>query len=343
MDRIFKLSIHCSGPVWVLTPKGKSMLSNDEFLKARPRGIGGSDVAAMLGLSPYKTPVQLWAEKVSKNDLPLRQGLELRFGHHLEPLVADAYERATGLHTVTHAGPIFHPVHGFMFASVDRLVINTSDEVAEANGVVTADRVLECKTASVFNRSEWGEVGTDQIPAHYLLQCAWYLAVTGCERADIAVIIGNADFRVYTLWRDPRLEALLISHATRFWQENVLSGRPPAIKNAQDARILFPTEVPNQFLEADESILALVEAHQQEVEIASGAADRAEEIRTQIMAQIGAAEGVRHKNKLVACWRTSKPAQRLNVQALRAAYPTIAQEFTTTSASSRRLVIRGNK
>lgn len=319
------------------------MLSNAKFLSARPRGIGGSDVAAILGLSPYKTPVQLWAEKVGKNNLPQRQGLELRFGQHLEPLVAQEYERATGLHTVAHAGPIFHPVHDFMFASVDRLVINSSDEVAVANGVVKANRVLECKTASVFNRSEWGEVGTDQIPAHYLLQCAWYLAVTGCERADIAVIIGNADFRVYTLLRAPRLEALLISHATRFWQENVLSGSPPAIKYAQDARILFPTEVPNQFLEADKSMLALVGAYEQEVKIASDAAERAEDIRAQIMAQIGTAEGVRHNTKLVACWRTSKPAQRLNVQALRAAHPTIAQEFTTTSASVRRLVIRGNK
>ncbi len=67
--------------------------------KARPHGIGGSDIAALLGLSPYKTALQLWAEKVGHPGALQPQGIHLRFGQHLEPFVASEYEQATGLHT----------------------------------------------------------------------------------------------------------------------------------------------------------------------------------------------------------------------------------------------------
>lgn len=69
----------------------------------RPHGIGGSDIAALLDLSPYKTPLELWAEKVGHPGIKESQGIHLRFGQHVEPFIAKEYERSTGL--VTHVYP----------------------------------------------------------------------------------------------------------------------------------------------------------------------------------------------------------------------------------------------
>ena len=59
----------------------------------RPYGIGGSDIAALLGLSPYKTPLELWAEKVGHPGIKESQGMHFRFGQHVEPFIAKEYER----------------------------------------------------------------------------------------------------------------------------------------------------------------------------------------------------------------------------------------------------------
>ena len=128
---------------------------------SRPQGIGGTDIAAILGLSPYKTPLQLWEEKVGEPNLAQRDAIHLRFGQHLEPFVASEYERVTGLHTSMPSDPIFHSEHGFMFASIDRLVMREPVTTSLAPQRKDVDRLLECKTSSVFSRQDWGEPGTD--------------------------------------------------------------------------------------------------------------------------------------------------------------------------------------
>ncbi len=308
--------------------------------KTRPHGIGGSDIAALLGLSPYKTALQLWAEKVGHPGVVEPQAIHLRYGQHLEPFVAREYEQVTGLHTSEIGSSIFHPEHGFMFASIDRLVTKEPDAQAFVNGRVTTDRLLECKTSSVFSRSEWGVEGTDQVPTAYLLQCAWYMAVSNCSQADIAVLLGNSDFRVYTIRRDTRLEALMLEQAQRFWYEHVLSCEPPAPQTAQDALILFPKDEPGLKVEADEETLELLERYESASEEASQCSAETEDLRAQLMARMGHAQEITRGGKVLATWRCSKPTRRLDVHAFRSAHPDIAEQFTLTSPGARRFVLR---
>jgi putative phage-type endonuclease len=165
----------------------------------RPIGIGGTDIGAILGLSPYKTPLELWSELVSGEPAPKRDLLHLRYGQHNESFIAREYERASQMFTVEHQPTLFHKEHGFMFGHIDRFIQDTPDTPAVVDGVVTAKRLLECKTSSAFSKNDWGEPGTDQVPPLYLVQCAWYMAITECESADLAVMIGNSDFRIYTI------------------------------------------------------------------------------------------------------------------------------------------------
>ena len=308
---------------------------------SRPQGIGGTDIAAILGLSPYKTPLQLWVEKVGESNLAQRDAIHLRFGQHLEPFVASEYERVTGLHTYIPSGPIFHSEHGFMFASIDRLVTREPVSTSLAPQLKDVDRLLECKTSSVFSRQGWGEPGTDQVPTHYLLQCAWYMAVSDCNRIDLAVMIGNSELRIFEIRRDLRLESLMLEQAQRFWYDNVLANEPPEPRNAVDAQTLFPIDEPDSRIDADDETLECIERLATASAQATQAANEVDELKGQLMARMGRAQEITHNGCVLATWKNTRPTRRLDTAALRSAHPDIAEEFTTTGATCRRFVLRG--
>jgi len=306
----------------------------------RPHGIGGSDVAALLGLSPYKSPVQLWAEKVGHPGFEHAQGIHLRLGQHLEPFVAAEYERATGLVAKVHPDPIFHAEHPFFFAHVDRLVQTDPACTNRVGGVTLADTVLECKTSGAFNKGEWGEAHTDQVPTPYMLQCAWYMALTHCDRANVAVLIGNNDFRVYHLHRNSELESAIFDHAKRFWSECVVAGVPPAPKSALDASILYPFSRPGAQVDAGiDAADAVGRMRSCQREMKNLEAEM-EKLRSCVMSAMGEAEELVSGGRVLATWRCTKPARRLDVQALRLAHPDLAETFTVSGAVARRFVVK---
>ena len=306
----------------------------------RPHGIGGSDIAALLGLSPYKTALQLWAEKVGHPGALEPQGINLRFGQHLEPFVASEYEQATGLHTREVGSPIFHPEHGFMFAHVDRLVLERAGDTAIEDGRVVAPAVLECKTANAFAAHGWGEAGSDRVPAAYLAQCAWYTAVTGCAWADLAVLIGNSDFRVYRLARDPELEALVLGRAKAFWYENVLAQRPPAARTASDAATLFPRSAPGSQVEATAEVLEALQGYRARQAQLQALTEESESLKARVLAHMGEAEALSHAGRTLATWRSARASQRLDTRSLETEHPELAARYRVSVAGSRRFLLR---
>jgi predicted phage-related endonuclease len=88
------------------------------------------------------------------------------------------------------------------------------------------------------------------------------MAITECQSADLAVLIGNSDFRVYTIERDLELEDLILSHAQHFWHEHVIGQTPPEPINVQDATLLFPKESSGKSVEANEALLESIRAYQ---------------------------------------------------------------------------------
>ena len=307
----------------------------------RPMGIGGTDIGAILGLSPYKTPLELWSELVSGNSAPQRDLLHLRFGQHNESFIAREYERASQMFTVEHQPTLFHKDHGFMFGHIDRFIQDTPDTPAVVDGVVTAKRLLECKTSSAFSKNDWGEPGTDQVPPLYLVQCAWYLAITECERADLAVLIGNSDFRVYTIERDLELEGLILSHAQHFWDEHVIGKKLPGPINTQDAAILFPKEVQDLNIQASDAILQSIHDYKQVSAKSQALSDECERLKLEILNYMGHAEKLTHQGKTIATWKCSKASTRIDTKALSKAHPEIAASFSSSVVGSRRFLLTG--
>jgi len=310
-------------------------------LQRRQRGLGGSDIAPLMGMSPYKTPVELWAEKVNCDGLESRSALHLRYGQHVEPFVAHEFERLSGLQTIEYPETIDHPEYDFMFAHVDRFVVKDRHATEFFDNRPVTDSLLECKTASAYAKDEWGQAGTDQVPSAYLLQCVWYMAVTGCVRSHLAVLIGNNDFRLYVIERDAVLEGLVIERAKQFWFEHVLAGVPPAPAKPDDARLLFPREQSELTLEASPDLLSYVKELQELNNQIKTCESRSDELKTKIMQAMGEAQSLCQGSKLLATWRTTKGAQRIDTALLKKDFPEIALQCTSTSPSTRRFTLKG--
>ena len=310
------------------------MLINQDFSLDRTKYIGGSDIGAILGLSRFKTPLEVWMEKTGKETKRL-ESLPLRFGSFAESFVASEYSRATGFELIHDESIYIHPEHSYMSAHIDRFVLADQD-------ALRPNRILECKTASPFTSGEWGEVGSDEVPMSYLCQCIWYMAITGIDKTDIAVLFGNSDFRIYEITRDLELENTILQNASQFWIECVLKDIPPPVSSEQDCHTLFSKGNATKSIEAQKETADLTkrlhalnsEINFREEEISS--------IKQTIMSQMGEAELLTYQGKTLATWKAPKPSFRLDSKTLELEHPEIASHYKIPVQNSRRLVIKQN-
>jgi putative phage-type endonuclease len=187
-----------------------------EQLQARKSGIGGSDMAAIMGLSPWKTAAEVYYEKrgeMIEEDIGEKE--VVIFGNLLEDVVAGEYARRNNVKVERRNDMFRHKNHPFMLANIDRKVVGVR-------------KGLECKTGDKYTTKNWGEAGTDEVPEYYYIQGAHYMEVMGYNEWDFAVVLGGNDYRDYHIERDPELGELIIESAATFW-DGVQNGIPPEI------------------------------------------------------------------------------------------------------------------
>lgn len=218
----------------------------NHWLTERQTGLGGTDGAAILGLSKYSGPYDVWCQK--KGFVPPKaETAAMRWGTILESVVAEAYAERTGKKVWNPATLMRHPQHDFIIGTPDRLILDEK-------------RGLECKTSGQHMADHWGPEGTDEVPAHYLVQCAHYMALTNLPVWDLAVLIGGNDFRIYTIHRDEDFEKQYIAALVEWWQRHIIDGHQPEITGeisvADTLAARFPREQTGISLDADASINA---------------------------------------------------------------------------------------
>lgn len=311
-----------------------------DWLKRRQSGLGGSDVAAILGLSPYRGPVDVWLDKTGE---PREQdAVRLRYGAFLEDFVDAEYQRATGRRTQRYSALLRHPEHPIAIGNVDRLVVPPDAKVAAHRGHIRTDRLLEIKTASIRVADQWGEPGTDKVPEHYAVQVAWYQALTGCELADVAVLIGNDDFRVYTLQRDRELETMLLRKAAEWWLRHVVDGVMPEPSNEREVGLLFPRSADREVEATADVVLDLAALRDVRARIDVLEAE-AEEIATRVKRHMGEADVLTAGGAKLATWRSAKSSMRLDTDALKQAEPDTYNRFLVEREGSRRFLLTKEK
>lgn len=184
-------------------------------VKDRQTGIGGTDAAAILGMSPWKTPLQVYLEKIGEAK-PLEPSDAMKWGNLLEEPISAEYERETGRKVRKVEEKLVHKDHPFIVGHIDRAVDAVDGE---------PKRILEVKTSA--RREGWGDSGTDDVPDQYLVQVQHYMAITGAEIADIAALIGGNDLRIYHVKRDDKLIEVLLQKEVNFWKVHVEPRVPP--------------------------------------------------------------------------------------------------------------------
>ena len=219
-------------------------LERENWLRERKTYLGGTDIGAIIGANPYRTALDVYLDKTSEGIVE-SVSEPAYWGTTLESVIAEEYSKRTDFDVEVPAGLIRHKEHPFIAANIDRW----------ANG---GGHILECKTAGFMKAHEWGEVGTDQIPESYKYQVAYYAAITGVSRVDIAVLIGGQEFRIYQYLKDKEMEDKLIRAAVLFWNKYILTNTPPAPKTDADTAKLFP-KANGLEVRADDTILQKID------------------------------------------------------------------------------------
>lgn len=199
-------------------------MNRDEWLEWRRGGLGSSDVAAVLGVSPYASPWDVWLSKTQGIDLPDNAAMEV--GRYMERGIGEwAADQLGG--ELIKADPVVG-TKDWMRSTPDFMV-------AYMAAGAHATEILECKKARQ-SADEWGEAGSDLIPVDYTIQVQWQMLCKRRRCAYLAVLFTLSDeFRLYTIERDEKLCAHLEEAAGAWWQRHVIEGNPPELDGSKAA------------------------------------------------------------------------------------------------------------
>lgn len=191
------------------------------WLEERRKGCGGSDIAAIMGLSPWKTAYQCYLEKRGEG-----QGSEendaMRWGKIAELSLRQFYSDETGRAVRLPNKIMYHKEYPYLLANLD--------------GFTDDGRIVELKTARY--PKGWGEPGTAEVPESYALQVQHYMLVSGFHVADVVVSIGGGLPSIYVVPEDLELQQMIIDACREFWAR-VVAGNPPEIITYVDATTRF--------------------------------------------------------------------------------------------------------
>lgn len=300
-------------------------MSRTDWLEARRTGIGGTDAAAILGLSRFSNKMQVYFDKTGpltiSGDGEVRVGGTREaayWGLALEDEVARAWSGLTGKRVRRRNGIVRKPDEPWMFASLDRVVVRE-------------DALLEVKTTSAYTADRWAD---GAIPPEYFAQVQHYLYVTGFSTAYIAALVGGQRLERRTVGRDEEWMASAVAACRTFWHDHVVPRIPPDFADftptPEALALRFRPE------DADPEEIALTGEAERWLAVyaeakaaAAAAAETVEAAECEIKALLGDHEAGRAGRYRVT-WKWSKPARSVDTAALKAdgLYEKYARERT---------------
>jgi putative phage-type endonuclease len=284
--------------------------TDEERTKRRSR-YWASEIAGIVGLDPYTTPLEVAAEKLGQG-VPKIFTDNMERGVFLEPAMRNWYAKRTGK-WVSVPGMIESTRHPLMGASPDGLVAPEPKPNGEAVHVETVEAVLEIKVPGEY-ADAWGPEGSQDIPMHYVPQVAWQMAVVDVDRADVAALV-KGKLRIYPIQRDREFEGMLIERVEKFHRDYVSQGKlPPATAADLDWLKGKFGRSALDYIEADEettklaNMLRKARSARQEAEAAESSA------RASLELIIGAHAGLRGPFGRID-WKSNKDGSRTDWKA----------------------------
>lgn len=329
---------------------------NNEFLRKRKQGIGGSDAGSIFGMSNYKSLMQLYLEKAT-DFVPTfteEQQKVLNRGKELEPLLKPLFEKKFGLELNCKLPQLHHPEHKFIIGNVDGEVIG-------------GNAMVEFKTNMTFSKSYFGDELTDEIPNNYLLQVHHYLLLNEqytCAYVPIFTvdtttfqvlqncikkygvdesILNDVDysFKIYLVHKNATHEKLakkMIEKYSLFWNEHVLKKIPPTAESLEDIKLLFPTAQDRVVLAEDTDLNAISLIKQKAVMIKSLTAE-VDAYKLQLCKKLQDANVIVDGLGKTLCTYNNVSTSRFDTIEFALKYKELSEQFYKTS-NSRRLTIK---
>lgn len=303
----------------------------------RTKFIGGSDVAAILGVSPWKSAFQLYQEKVGalvEEITPAKRRIFDR-GNRLEPvvvemLIEEMQDSGREVQIIARNARYQDSQFPFLACELDLELLIDGEEY---NG--------EIKTVHQFSARDWGEQGSDEIPIYYAAQVMHGLMVKPRKRAIVAALIGAYDLRIHQIERDEETIAGIRAKEVAFWQR-VQDRNPPDPQTADDVKWLYAKDA-GEVAEADDDLLRMVaELHYQKT-IAKHSDEAIERIATKIKLAMGNASTLIYQGKKIATWKSNKPSKKIDWPAIAGQLcppQSLIDQYTKTVPGNRPLLLK---
>lgn len=284
-----------------------------QFKKMRSKGIGGSDVAGIFGLSKWSSPLSVYLQKIGEHPDDNTDNQFTKWGKILEAPIAAEFQSVTGKKIKRVNKTLVSKSHEFVIAHIDR------DIIGENAG-------LEVKTAVEYKRSDW-ESG---VPTPYILQCLHYMYVTESDHWYIAVLIGGNHFDWFVIERDEDAIRMMLNKEVQFWKEHVMKRIPPA-PNHLDAKLLskvYPGSN-TDILSLDNALIGEVQALIKIKESIKNLESRQDEIENILKSKIGEYQAGTIGNYLIN-WKPQE-VSRFDSTEFRKEHPNLFAKFAKKS------------
>lgn len=299
-------------------------MDHANWLEERRKGIGGSDIAAILGLSPWKTAYQVYREK--RKEVEDWQGNEgTDWGKRMEPAIRQWYSDTTGRSVRLPDKIMYHSKHPFMLASLD--------------GFTDDGRIVEIKTAR--SGKKWGEPGTDQVPDYYAVQVHHYMTVTGLEVADVPVSIAGGSPVLYEIPADKEISQMIIDASAAFWAR-VVDGNPPEPVTYADAVARFGSIKKEGAVQAGPEEAANVVTLQSYREIIADYKEREELVKGKLIIALGERGDtlINNDGSILLTYKLANGRKSFDTKAFEKDYPELYQCYVKVGEPSKRFLLK---
>lgn len=296
---------------------------NKQWVEARKNGIGGSDVASIMGLNKYSSPLNVWLVKTGREESPdLSDNQAVEWGNRLEDVVADKFaDEHPELQVRRRNATMVSIERPWAFANIDRWV-------TDGNGNIG---ILEIKTVGMRRAADWD----NGVPLYYLTQVTHYMSVTGYQYAWVAVLIGGQEFREYYIERNEDDINTVNNYVDTFWHDFVEADTAPAlIGNDPEANALLSqhSDPSQEFISMLDEDVSMLDELQEIKDQMDDLKHRKTLIENQIKDLIGDNKGIETETKRITWVRSTRSS--FDKKTFDAAHPGITNDYMKTSVTN---------
>lgn len=307
----------------------------------RSQFLGGSDIAAVMGLSPWQTPVELWMEKTGRAPREEPDAARLRMferGHKLEPFIRDMViakltDMGCQVELIACNARYQDAEHPFLACEIDfELRVTGEVEIGGKVYQLKAEEVnADAKSVSGFARKKWGTDSNEDVPIEYAAQFMHGLGIRGRRLCLVAALRSFDDVDIYWTVRDDETVAAMRDKAVQFWTECVLADKAPDPFTFSDIKLLFPSDN-GEAVEASAEIAEKVADLRRIRAAIKDLEEQDERLVFDIGNFISPHSALNFQGKPLCTWK-AQSSKRLDQARLKAEKPEICAEYTTTSST----------